>query len=190
VLLIACATAAQAWEIRYSSGVTLHAPVPGEEFSFDFPPAPGSVGYVSKQATGAAKGAVQASFSIAMSGDAVFDYRTAANNTCAAPASVRLLLQRKGDNLSGAGPYAFYRWWSIAGTVLKAGSFTLTVPLAPAHWRSVSGKTGEANPRAFADALADLGRVGVTFGGGCFYGHGVRVLRGRAAFTMTRFAIR
>jgi len=189
-LLAGCATAAQAWDIRYSRGVTLHAPVAGEEFSFDFPLAPGLVGYVSKQATGAAKGAVRASFSIATSGDAVFDYRTAADNTCAAPASVRLLLQRKGDDLSGVGPYEFYRWWSIAGTALRAGSFTLTVPLKPALWRSVFGKTGEANPRAFADALANLGSVGVTFGGGCFYGHGVRILRGRAAFTMTRFAVR
>ena len=189
-LLVLCASAAQAWEIRYSSGVTLHAPVQGQEFSFDFPLAPGSVGYISKPAAGAAKGAVQASFSIAMSGGAVFDFRTAADNTCGAPASVRLLLQRKGDTLSGAGPYEFYRWWSVAGTVLRAGSFTLTVPLEPALWRSVFGKTGDANPSAFAEALADLGRVGVTFGGGCFYGHGVRILRGRAAFTMTRFTIR
>jgi hypothetical protein len=183
-----CASAAQAWDIRYSSGVRLHAPA--REFSFDFPRAPGSVHYITKPATIAAKGAVQASFSITTRGDAVFDYHTAANNTCNAPAAVRLLLQRKADNLSGAGPYAFYRWWSIAGTVLRAGSFTLTVPLKPALWSSVFGKTGDANPRAFADALADLGNVGVTFGGGCFYGHGVRLLRGSAVFTMKRFAIR
>jgi hypothetical protein len=168
----------------------LHAPAPGQEFSFDFPRASGSVHYITRPATATAKGAVQAVFSITTQGDAAFDYHTAANNTCNSPAAVRLLFQRKGDDLSGAGVYEFYRWWSTAGTVLRPGSFTLTVPLEPALWRSVFGKTGDANPHAFADALADLGHVGVTFGGGCFYGHGVRILRGRAAFTMTRFTIR
>ncbi len=185
-----CASAAQAWDIRYSSGVRLRVPAPGQEFSFDFPLAPGSVHYITKPATAAAKGAVQASFSIATTGEAVFDFRTAVNNTCNAPAAVRLFLQRRGDNLTGAGAYEFYRWWSTAGTVLRAGSFTVAVPLKPALWSSVFGKTGDANPRAFAEALADLGNVGVTFGGGCFYGHGVRLLRGSAEFTMKRFTIR
>jgi len=33
----------QRWEIRYSTAVTLNAPVSGQEFSFNFPRSPGSV---------------------------------------------------------------------------------------------------------------------------------------------------
>ena len=190
LLLIGCSPcAAQSWEIRYSAGVSLNVPASGEEFSFEFPRAPGSAHYITRPATPAGS-AVVATFTVMTGGSPVFDYRTAPNNTCDSPATVRLFLQRRGDNLSGAGAYEFYRWWSRAGVVLADGTFTLDVPLQPSLWTSVFGKSGESNPRAFAAALADLSSVGVTFGGGCFYGHGVRVLNGRATFTMKRFEIR
>jgi hypothetical protein len=134
------------WEIRYSTAVTLNAPVSGHEFSFNFPLSPGSVHYITKPVTLAASGAARATFTITTTGDPVFDYHTAADNSCDAPAAVRLFLQQQGDDLSGAGPYEFYRWWSTAGTVLKDGSFTVTVVLNPALWRSVLGKTGDAKP--------------------------------------------
>ena len=185
----AAVPAMQGWEIRYSTAVKLNAPVSGQEFSFNFPRSPGSVHYITKPVTPAASGAARAAFTITTTGDPVFDYRTAADNSCDAPAAVRLFLQQQGDDLSGAGPYEFYRWWSTAGTVLQDGSFTLDVALNPALWRSVLGKTGDANPRAFAAAIANLEHVGVTFGGGCFYGHGVRILNGSALFTLKQFAV-
>ncbi len=178
------------WEIRYSTGVKLKPPAPNEEFAFDFPLAPGSVHYISKPTSEAATRAVSAAFTIATRGDAVFDYHTAANNTCKVPAAVRLFLQRKGDDMSGKGPYEFYRWWSTAGVVLKDGAFSLDIPLEPARWTSVFGRKGDAAPRAFAAALSHLGDAGVTFGGGCFYGHGVWLFRGQASFTMQRFTVR
>jgi hypothetical protein len=183
------AAAAESWEIRYSTGVTLSAPTPGQEFSFAFPRAPGSVHYVTKPATKPAGGAVHARFTIAANGGAAFDFHTAPDNICNAPAAVRLFLQRKSDNMSGSGPYEHYRWWSAASTVLKNGAFAMDVALTPSAWTSVFGKSGDANPQAFAASLADLGNVGVTFGGGCFAGHGVRILGGSAVFTMTRFEV-
>ncbi|MEI9804789.1 MAG: hypothetical protein WDN48_10480 [Pseudolabrys sp.] len=195
-LLLVCAwsdaktptLAAEAWEIQYSTGVKLNAPAPGQEFSFNFPRTPGSVRYVTRPATRPAGGAIHAAFTIAANG-AAFDFRTAPDNTCTAPAAVRLFLQRNGDDMSGAGPYEHYRWWSIASTVLKNGSFAMDVALKPSAWTSVFGKSGDASPAAFAAAIADVGAVGVTFGGGCFAGHGVGIRDGGAAFTMTRFAV-
>jgi hypothetical protein len=178
------------WEIRYSTGVKLNDPVRGQEFSFDFPLLPGSVHYITKPVTLTARGSASATFTITTTGNPVFDYRTAPNNTCNASAAVRLFLQRRGDDMSGKGPYEFYRWWSNAGTVLKQGTFTVDVPLQPALWTSVFGKHGDTNPGAFAAAMADLGNIGVTFGGGCFFGHGVRILKGSAVFTMDRFNVR
>ena len=177
------------WTIRYSTGANLNPARTGEEFSFKFPLAPGSVHYITKPVTLAASVAVRASFTLTFEGEPVFDYRTAPNNTCDRPAAVRLFLQRQGDDMTGKGDFEFYRWWSTAGTVLKAGTATVEVPLDPALWTSVFGETGDRNPGAFAAALAHLGNVGVTFGGGCFFGHGVRILNGSAAFTMHRFAV-
>ncbi len=81
--------------------------------------------------------------------------------------------------MTGVGRYEFYRWWANAGTVLKDGSFTASVPLQPVLRTSVFGRMGDADPRAFAEAIADLGDGGVTF----------RILQGSAVFTMNRFAI-
>jgi hypothetical protein len=177
------------WEIRYSTDVSLNARAPGQEFSFNFPRLPGSVHYITKPATLAAGGAARATFTVTTKGDPAFGYHTAADNTCDKPAAVHLFLQRQGDDMSGKGRYEFYRWWSNAGVVLKEGSATLDVALKPALWTSVFGKTGEVNPDAFAAAVGHLGNVGVTFGGGCFYGHGVSVVNGSALFTMRRFAV-
>lgn len=192
LLLAGCGdshTPAAAWQIRYSTGVSLDPGAPGEEFSFKFPRAPGSDHYITGPVMLAAKVAAHARFTLTTGGDPVFDYRTAPDNTCDRPAAVRLFLQRQGDDMTGRGDFEFYRWWSTAGTVLKAGTVTVDVPLDPALWTSVFGKTGDKNPGAFAAAMAHLGNVGVTFGGGCFFGHGVRVLNGSATFTMHRFAV-
>ena len=194
LLLAGCCAAndaaAQNWEILYSKGVVLNAPVADQEFSFDFPQSPGSVHYVTKPVTLAAGVAARATFTIAAAGAPVFDYRIDSGNTCDRPAAVRLFLQRQGDDMSGRGQFEFHRWWSNAGTTLKDGTVTVDVALEPALWTSVFGKTGDSNPAAFAETIANLGHVGVTFGGGCFYGHGVRISNGRATFTMQRFEVR
>jgi hypothetical protein len=42
----------------------------------------------------------------------------------------------------------------------------------------------------FKQAMANLGNVGFSFGGGCFYGHGVRVSGGGARFGITSYAVK
>jgi hypothetical protein len=47
-------------------------------------------------------------------------------------------------------------------------------------WLSVFGERGDASSAAaagFATAKANLGALGLTFGGGCFRGHGVNLKR-------------
>ena len=89
----------------------------------------------------------------------------------------RLYFQRKGDDLSGQGEYEYYRWWSkTAAYVLAPGNAVLTGDLTqPSQWISVYGKPGDGNVLAFREALTNIGTVGMTFGGGCFFGHGVFV---------------
>jgi hypothetical protein len=66
---------------------------------------------------------------------------------------------------------------------LKRGPFTLRVPLAPREWTSVYGKPATHSPsvtRKFKDLLDTPVGFGLTFGGGNFYGHGIRMAAGSA----------
>lgn len=87
------------------------------------------------------------------------------------PGTTRLFLWRRGDNMTGAGQYQQYRYWSTS-TNLSPGSHTVTISLSPENWTDVYGQSGSANPGAFSAALSDLQGIGYTFGGRDFAGHG------------------
>lgn len=96
--------------------------------------------------------------------------------------------------LSGAGGKQYYRWWSISGAYkLAPGSTTLTVQVSDlSQWLSVFGERADASADAtagFWQAMNNLGAVGFSFGGGCFYGHGVRASDGGARFVVTNYAV-
>ena len=122
----------------------------------------------------------------------VFDYRTSPNNICGSgtPGTLSLYVQRAGDNLSGSGPYAFFRWYALPeATPLALGSFTFSVPLDASKWVPVYGGTAQANARGFAEAIADTVTVGFVLGGGCFAGHGIAVTSGKARLTLKSYII-
>ena len=130
-------------------------------------------------------------FEITTTGTPSFNYMLDPDNVCTVPATVRLFLERQNDDFS----QEFYRWWANpTGYELQptSGSVTMTVPLTPDQWSSVYGKAGNYNAAAlagFQDALGHLGNVGMTFGGGCFFGHGVNVSGGSARFVLINYTI-
>ena len=66
------------------------------------------------------------------------------------------------------------------------------MPLTPDAWSSVNGKYGNANPQVqyeFEKALLNVSRLGVTFGGGCSFGHGINISGGTATFLLTDYRI-
>ena len=85
----------------------------------------------------------------------VYDYKTATNNTCVSPAKMRLLLEHHND---AALNNPVYRWWSN--------------PL-------------DRPERDFTATLLRIGAIGMTFGGGCFFSHGVYLNSGSATLTVT-----
>jgi hypothetical protein len=102
-----------------------------------------------------------------------------------------LFLERKKDPLTAQAE--FYRWWSNPiAYELAAGSSTLNASLIADQWVSVLGKIGNSSQSAtdgFNTALQNVENVGFTFGGGCFYGHGVNVSNGTARFTLIGYSI-
>ena len=185
-----------AWNFLHSTGVPAHPRAAGSRWYFDFPSCGGttacSVNYlVTPVNLYVFGGHVTASLHITTTGSPIFNYKLAPDNTCDNPAHVRLFLQQKNDPLTAHAE--FYRWWSNPTAYeLAAGSSTLNAPLIPDQWVSVLGKIGNSSQSAadgFNTALQNLGNVGFTFGGGCFYGHGVNVSNGTARFTLIEYSI-
>ncbi len=191
-----------AWTLWFSPGVTL-----GAGPSFNFPTwvssCPGPTGF--NQTCPAVHYLVNRG-GVLLSGQSVIMTATVAGsspqwnynniendgNTCVAPATVRFFIQEAGDDWSGNGAFAYYRWWSTQAIPLQLGTFTLTVPLIPGDWSSVMGAQGDSSPAAtagFNQALASAQAIGMTFGGGCFYGHGVDLTGGSATFTVDGFTV-
>ena len=184
---------ADAWSFKYSSPMPAHPRAADGGWQFDFPTVK-SVGYLTtSQRPASATQSITAVIAVGVVGEPFFEYRTEAVNTCDVPATVRLFVQRKGDDMSGVGQYEFYRWWSrTAAYQLAPGGAVLVGDLTdPRQWSSVLGKDGSASEAAFRAAMADIGNIGFTFGGGCFYGHGVYLTgSGQAVFTASEFTVR
>ena len=191
------------WYLQYSAGVPDHPVADGAGWSFDFPVydhpsmncnedrSCGHVNYVTTPVNAAITAAgLTMTFRIETTGAPVFQYALNPNNTCTNPAAVRLFIQRQGDTMEV--DHEFYRWWSKAAAKLTAGTATLTVPLMPDQWMSVLGKAGNLDQIAtagFRAALQNVGNIGMTFGGGCFAGHGVNISSGTARFSLTSYRL-
>lgn len=173
---------ATAWSFAYSAGVNGPEQL-AQGWKFTIPDCGGSsvchVNYLTTASPVLTGKTLRAS--LRASGSKQYVYKLKPDNTCDSPATARLYVQQSGDNMSGTGPYEFYRWWAPAGFVLSNGSAELSVPISPDKWTSVFGKSGTDALSGFQTAMANPGRVGLTFGGGCFYGHGINVI-GSATF--------
>ncbi len=155
---------------------------------FDFP-ADGSINYLyNVRPPREISGSVSMSVQVTTTGPVVFNYMTEPFNTCPTPASVRPFIWANRNSFA-----EFDRWWSNpTALTLAPGSATLTVRLAPDQWSSVNGKFGNADAAsqaAFTNALRNVSSLGLTFGGGCFFGHGVNVQGGSARFALVSYQV-
>jgi hypothetical protein len=143
-------------------------------------------------ASGAIRGEMATAVSVSTTGTPFFDWHTNPDNVCDSPSTARLFFQRKGDDMTAA--KEFYRWWSdpVAFVLAQSSGVLLGASLVPSQWKSVLGKKGDASAEAaagFQQAADDVQAIGLTFGGGCFYGHGVFVTGGTARFVLKTFTI-
>lgn len=177
---------ANSWLFQYSNGMPPSPTAAAVGWEFTFPDCGGtsacSVNYLTTASPVLIAGnTMRARIGTNGATSDKFIYKLKADNTCDNPATTRFFIQLAGDNLQNE----FGRWWATNGFVLgSAASFNLSTALLPENWSSVYGKRGDSSDtarQAFAAALANAGRIGFTFGGGCFYGHGVNVL-GTATF--------
>lgn len=119
-------------------------------------------------------------------------------NDCDAPAKVRVYVEHPdwqnwympdGSEKPGA---RYQRWWSNPIHVVLPELMTvdLNIPITPDQWSSVYGEFGDANSDALYWFNKTMGvplAVGLAFGAGCFFGHGVYISGGTAKFTLKDF---
>ena len=157
--------------------------------SFLFP-ASGSINYLyTASPLTAIHGTLSVTVTVDTQGAVVFNSIEPQSASCTIPSSVRPFIWA---NNNGNGE--FDRWWSNPRAItLAAGTQTISVPLTAEAWSSVNGKFGSADAPtkfAFDRALLNVSRLGLTFGGGCSFGHGINVRNGSATFSLSDYSIR
>ncbi len=181
------ARASTAWE-------TISDPQPfpldndGQSLVLDFP-ATGSMHYLfTPSPLSTLRGTLIVTLQISAAAPVVFESLDPQSASCSIPSSVRPFLWA---NNNGNGAYD--RWWSNPRAyTLAPGAATVSVPLRPENWSSVNGRFGNADGEArfnFDKALLNVTRLGLTFGGGCSFGHGIRVSGGAARFALTSYVV-
>ena len=120
---------------------------------------------------------------ITVTNEPTFNYQLESTNTCLSPPNARALIQKENDDLYASNG----RFWSNPIAIpLVPGKFSVTIPLDIDNWSNVDGKRDKSGMKTL---LANMGRIGLTFGGGCFFGHGINVSGGAAKFTVTNFEV-
>lgn len=150
---------------------------------------PEFIGYAWTGINGPLSGAVHVALRVEQTPGVVFRWDTEPWNTCEnTPAQVRPFFASwdKGRKYIGFS----HRWWSNpVAFVLGGSSWEADIPLDPAQWSGVRGLFGTDDLANWEADVAGAQAVGVSFGGGCFFGHGVGVESGSATVVITRLEV-
>lgn len=119
--------------------------------------------------------------------DAAPGTRFVAQESPALPATLSLYFQRAGDGWTTRQPD--WRWYAPTNRTmrLQPGTHTVSIGLDE-DWIAMTGPAAHANPRGFAEALAQTQRVGFVFGSEGGRGHGVYATA-PARFTILDFRV-
>jgi hypothetical protein len=158
-----------------------------------------AVGYVTTPYTLPITGsAITITHQVTATPGTVFNARTEDSNNCYNNKGVlqthfSFILDRSGD--AALGFPDGYRWFSPANSVPMMPTNSIashTVSLDPSNWIGVYGQTGNSSATAlaaFKATIANMGNIGLVFGGGCFAGHGVYLDAGSGTFNLLGIAI-
>ena len=160
-------------------------------------PTNGSVNMLTKAWTGSDAGKMlYVTVLVQTTGAPQFRLAQGPEPTCKTPPSTRPYLEANGWT-AVPDDYSFMRWWSRLGFIplVSADTVSIAVPLTPDRWSGVSGQLATQNSASvqWFDRIVTGSvptRVGLVFGGGCSYGHGVYVSGGSATLTVTQFETR
>jgi len=174
------------WDIIADGRVSIEALKPNG-ISFDFPSF-----YVYRFLTAYTQAITQGQLSINLSvkytsGYPIFEFKPELINQGTLPPDVRLYIEAK-ESISDTD-----RWWSNPAYFnLSEGAAKISIQIIPDRWSAANGLFANDNPdtlESFNETLFHPGRIGFSFGGGSFFGHGVKVKNGQARFSIHDFAL-
>src|SRR5258706_11581916 len=127
--------------------------------------------------------AISFTVQVLTTGSPIFQYDTERTNTCIFPAHARMYFEADSSVWTNSAGDTF-RWWANPIAVaLGPGMVGITVQLRPDQFSTVFGRFGNSDAESLAGFQASLSNtalIGLTFGGGCFFGHGGYVKGGTA----------
>jgi hypothetical protein len=195
---VGASAASPNWKVGYynTSGQALSMATTGAGggiAAFNFTNQPNTALLVTTQ--GASKGdllgnlsgkTISATFSVSgVSGDFIYGGEPSCGGTTG---YVRLFFQT--DN-GGGFAYTHY-WWSnpVYLNLVNGEGQKFSAALTDASlWSDWNGQFGTSEPDGFADAVANVTTIGLSFGGGCFFENGVGTTDGSGTFTLNEFDV-
>ncbi len=127
-------------------------------------------------------GAVTITFQVGTTGAPAFYFDSEKTNTGTFPAHMRAYIESATIQ-----PNGLNRWWanpiSYQLDTLLPGVLVMAIPLTPDQWTSTYGQRGSDDAQtflSFQQSMASAVVIGISLGGGDFFGHGVRVAGGTA----------
>lgn len=180
-------TSVESWLFQWSPGMPQSPITSGYGFTFTFPTVDG-VHYITRKPWTALTTKVVVKGTLSFMGSPIFQLKEA----CDGRAQARVYFQRTGDDWGGQGDMQYYRWWYTKPIeLMQVGDFELTALLSDReNWISVFGQNAATASAYFEQAIANMDRIGLTFGGSCGgYGHGVFVTGGTATFTVQSYTV-
>lgn len=184
--------ASAAWLLEYSKGTTLVMTADGPSFAFptkkQF-----SANLLTKGWTGTDGGTLVITLRLVTTGAPVFQLAQGPE-PCSNPPAARAFFATNDWKTTILPEHEWNRWWSRTGFLAlgSGGVFTFTAPLDPAQWSNVNGILASRDSftiSQFWRVLLQGGRIGLVFGGGCSYGHGLYVTGGTAVLTVLAYDV-
>jgi len=171
---------ASSWTFKYGVSTPKHPTQDGSGWKYTHSCDKMEVDYITcSQTRSITASAIELTVAVECAENVWFDHVTESGNIPGGnPSACRLMVQRDLTT-------EFGRWFSCFDFVeLKPGQLqTIRVPLTPDRWSSVYGKRGDYSDAARMGFYAALSRpqaLALVFGGGNFYGHGLRARNGNA----------
>lgn len=181
------------WMLEYSSGTVLRFTAEGQPY-FAFPTnSSKSANLLSRDWPGNAQAsAIVVTLRLATTGVPVFRLAQGPES-CANPPAARAWFASRRWQSTLEPRHEWNRFWSVPGFLALGGggTFTFTAPLTLEDWINVNGHPATEQPEDFYRVLGEVsGRIGLVFGGGCSYGHGLYVSGGTATLTVVDYEVR
>lgn len=184
-----------AYSFNWSNGRFELYPTSGGSFVFSAPPKTiNAIDRRFSRATSLQGTSMFSSFSISSSGTPSFAAPDDLAQGCPPVTNLRFFITSNDMGAKKVKLTETGRWWSpyVSFPLAVTSGASIAVAIDPSQWSDASGHLGTfnaAHTSAFWAVVHGVREIGLTFGGGCFFNHGVSNAGAPATFTLFNFGV-